>query len=208
MRQPRNHVAQRALPLSRQDLRAVRRLPNDSMVVAFRAGAGVADVVRARAGAALFAATFRAPARVAVGLFGGAFLAAAAFAVGLRVGVVVVAEVSFFRATRVVVGFGFPPGVLARLAPVARFVAAATFFAAAVRFAGAFFAPVDFRALPAGTVLLPAVILTPPRPSRQRRPPHGRRPQPAASGRPNRSAGVFPRPRRANSRSEGPALVA
>ncbi|MFG1955440.1 hypothetical protein [Micromonospora sp. NPDC048830] len=157
-------------------MRAVRRLPNDSMVVAFLAGAGVADVVRARAGAAFFAVAFRTPARVAVGGFGGAFLAAAAFAVGLRVGVAVVPAVSFFRATRAVVAVGFSPGVLAALAPVARFVAAATFFAAAVRFVGAFLAPVCF--------LAPVVILAPPRGS------------PAGAGRgpaePLRR--VFPRP--------------
>lgn len=147
-----------------QAFRAVRRLPNDSMVVAFFAGARVADVVRARAGA--FFAAFFAAALVAGAFFGGAFFAAAAFAVGLRVGVAVVAEVSFFRATRAVVAVGFSPGDFARLAPVARFVAVAAFFAAAFRFIGAFFAPVAFRApvgrLPGGTALLPAVILAPP----------------------------------------------
>ncbi|RLP95314.1 hypothetical protein EAD89_01885 [Micromonospora sp. BL4] len=135
-------------------------MPNDSIVVAFLAGAVVADVVRARADAAFLAGAFFAGA-----FFGGAFLAAAAFAVGLRVGVAVVAETSVFRATREVVGVGFPPGVLAALAPVARFVAAATFFAATFRLGGIFFAPVALRdsVVPrARTVLLPAAILAPP----------------------------------------------
>ncbi|RKN15775.1 hypothetical protein D7147_25285 [Micromonospora musae] len=142
----------------------MRRLPNDSMVVAFFAGARVADVVRVRAGA--FFAAFFAAARVAGAFFGGAFFAVAAFAVGRRVGVAVVAEVLFFRATRAVVVVGFAPGDLAALAPVARFVAAVAFFAAALRFIGAFFAPVALRApvgrLPGGTEVLPAVILAPP----------------------------------------------
>lgn len=161
---PGTAVSAGGVPTARdggQALRAVRRLPNVSMVVAFFAGALVAEVVRDRAGA--FLAAFRAAAGVAGAFFGGAFFAAAAFAVGLRVGVAVVADVSFFRATRAVVAVGFSPGDLAALAPVARFVAAATFFAAAFRFIGAFLAPVDFRAplgrLPGGTAFLPAVIL-------------------------------------------------
>ncbi|MEU6203072.1 hypothetical protein ABZ814_05720 [Micromonospora musae] len=139
-------------------------MPNDSMVVALFAGARVAEVVRVRAGA--FFAAFFAAARVAGAFFGGAFFAVAAFAVGLRVGVAVVAEVLFFRATRAVVVVGFAPGDLAALAPVARFVAAVAFFAAALRLIGAFFAPVALRApvgrLPGGTEVLPAVILAPP----------------------------------------------
>ncbi|MEH0844972.1 hypothetical protein V6U81_21545 [Micromonospora sp. CPCC 205711] len=124
-------------------MRGVRRLPKDSMVVAFFAGARVAVVVRARAGAAFLAGAF----------FAGA-LVAGAFAV--RVGAAV-AAVSFLRATRAVVGVGFPPGVLAALAPVARFVAVATFFAAAFRFIGALGAPVDFRA-PVGRLAAPVVL--------------------------------------------------
>lgn len=147
-----------------QAFRGVRRLPNDSMVVAFLAGALVADVVRARAAAAFFAGDFFAAAFVAGAFFGGAFLAAAAFAVGLRVGVAVVAEVSFFRATRVVVGVGFSPGVLAALAPVARFVAAATFFAATFRLGGIVFvfAPVALRVLPAAILTPPLISPAPP----------------------------------------------
>lgn len=149
-----------------QVFRAVRRLPNDSMVVAFLAGALVADVVRARVGAAFFAGAFFAAALAAGAFFGGAFLAAAAFAVGLRLGEAVVAETSFFRATRGVVGVGFSPGVLAALAPVARFVAAATFLAATFRLGGIFVAPVALVGpgdLRAGTVVLRGLILAPPR---------------------------------------------
>lgn len=149
-----------------QVFRAVRRLPNDSMVVAFLAGALVADVVRARVGAAFFAGAFFAAVLADGAFFGGAFLAATAFAVGLRLGEAVVAETSFFRATRGVVGVGFSPGVLAALAPVARFVAAATFLAATFRLGGIFVAPValaDPGGLRAGTVVLRGLILAPPR---------------------------------------------
>ncbi len=136
------------------------------MVVAFLAGALVAVVVRARAGAALRAGAFFAAALVAGAFFGGAFLAAAAFAVGLRVGVAVVAEVSVFRATRDVVGVGFPPVVLAVLAPEARFVAVATFLAATFRLGGIVFASVPFAGpgdLRAGANVLRGLILAPPR---------------------------------------------
>ncbi|GHJ53788.1 hypothetical protein Nm8I071_30950 [Nonomuraea sp. TT08I-71] len=129
-------------------------VPGAFLATAFLAGAFFAT--------AFLAGAFLAAAFVAGAFFAAvvAFFAATAVAVGFRVGVAVVAEVAFFRATRAVVGVGFPPGVLAAVAPVARLVAVATFFAAALFGIGALRAPVAFLAL---LGLVAAWAIVPPR---------------------------------------------
>ncbi|MDO3704983.1 hypothetical protein Q3W71_25275 [Micromonospora sp. C28SCA-DRY-2] len=178
-------------------------MPYDSIVVflvaVFFAGAVV--VARDRLAAAFFAGAFFAAALVP-GAFAGAVvpgaLAAVAETRGRRVGAAV-AEVSFFRATRSVVDVGFPPGVLAALAPVARFVAAATFFVAAFRFSGPPWGP-------------PVALLVPPVDLAAIVPPRGSALPAVADGtgadRPARAldppgATVFPRPRPPNAGSFG-----
>ncbi|MBY8874908.1 hypothetical protein K7640_24065 [Micromonospora sp. PLK6-60] len=137
MEHPGGRVAGRRQPVVR---RAARREPNDSMVVAFLAGARV-PVPVSRARAALRGAF------LLIGLLAGAFFAAVARAVGLRLGVAV-AAVAFFRAVRAVVARGFSAAFVAAVAPLARLVAVAVFFAA-VRFGiGALRAPWALRALP------------------------------------------------------------
>ncbi|MBQ1026553.1 hypothetical protein [Micromonospora sp. C95] len=154
-----------------------RRLPNDSIVVARFAGAGLAE--RDRDAAAWEAEVFLVGARfvpvalpagavapddlAAVAFFAGAFLtgavfAAVALAVGRRAGVAV-AETAFLRATRELVGVGLVPGVFAAVAPVARFAAVAAFFAATFRGGGPPLpAPVRLLARAACAIVAPCRI--------------------------------------------------
>ncbi|SFD03777.1 hypothetical protein SAMN05216284_11038 [Micromonospora sediminimaris] len=150
-------------------------MPNDSIVVARFAGAGVAE--RDRDAAAWEAEVFLVGARfvpvafpagavlpdalAAVAFFADAFLtgadffAAVALAVGRRAGVAV-AETAFLRATRELVGVGFVSGVFAAVAPVARFAAVAAFFAATFRGGGPpFSAPVRLLARAACAIVAP-----------------------------------------------------
>ncbi|MDG4797611.1 hypothetical protein [Micromonospora sp. WMMD1082] len=160
----------------RDPVRAPRRLPNDSIVVARFVGVllaardreavacvaavflvGARFVVAFAPGALVpgaFVVAFAAGAFFAAAFFAGAFFAAVALAVGRRVGVVV-AETAFLRATRALVGVGFPPGVFAAVAPVARFAAVATFFAATLPGGGALPAPVCFLDRAACAIVAP-----------------------------------------------------
>lgn len=95
-------------------VRAVRRLPNDSMVVAFFAGVRVAATVRARVvAAAFFAVVLRAVPLIVAAFFAGAFFAvarvvgtffAAALVAGAFFAVVAFAVVAFFAAVALAVG--------------------------------------------------------------------------------------------------------
>jgi hypothetical protein len=164
-------VAAWAVPLGAGVRLAVVRVAGAFFTVDLVPGALLAG---AFAAVAFFVVAFVAGAFLAVAFVAGAFFAAVvvffaatAFAVGRRVGVAVVAEVSFFRATRAVVAVGFCPGALAAVVPVARLVAVATFFAAALFGIGALRAPVAFLAL-LGLVAAWAIVPPrgPPRPGR------------------------------------------